>query len=516
MGSCIHKLLELNFSMQQRSQEFNMRLFSYILLKYRWTLIPAFISTILNIIFTLYVGIQIDSKVTYILCIFNILLLFLVMIIIFFAITTYLFIRNDDIDQYCEVVVGLFTFSNIFIIPLFIIRLLIIFVYLPQCSDSYIPSGFTPLTFIIIWELTSVPLFFSLGLIPCLLNTIILIFTAIFILLLSPGFCYKKQFVYYHMNFTLFKQFSAQMIDSMSGQKRKAIKIANYLERKCKLQLNEIIIMTNNRVEYIISEICVLCKLPIDIENNMIRLDCNHIFHAGCLEIYLNYNALASRCFICEARIDLTQELSIDINSRPIIKFHYYLVMYYILLYYKCKMYNYHTKIYKCCPFFINIGILVLLIIVAGLINIQIIWVMISTLFMPILYQQQIILFYNSYYSEQLRINIILSNQWMDLPYQRQFILENSCLILLTIFIFIISIISINLVILNEDISISIIIYLITLSFKIFMDIFVEGLFSQMIMFLIIIIFDLFVVVPAVIYYVVIKKLKLRRILLMY
>ena len=195
MGSCIHKLLELNFSMQQHSQEFNMRLFSYILLKYRWTLIPAFISTILNIIFTLYVGIQIDSKVTYILCIFNILLLFLAIIIIFHAIETYLFNGYDDIFQYCEVVCS-FTFSNIFIIPFFIIRLLIIFIYLPQCSDSYIPSGFTPLTFIIIWELISVPMLFSIGLIPCLLNTIILIFTAIFIILLSPGFCYKKQFVY--------------------------------------------------------------------------------------------------------------------------------------------------------------------------------------------------------------------------------------------------------------------------------------------------------------------------------
>ena len=137
------------------------------------------------------------------------------------------------------------------------------------------------------------------------------------------------------MNYTLFGQFFTQIIDniSISGEGSQTIIIANYLERKCKLHLNEIIIMPNNRVEYIISEICVLCKLPIDIGNNMIRLDCNHIFHAGCLEIYLNHNALASRCFICEARIDLTQERSIDINSRPIIKFHYYLVMYYILLY---------------------------------------------------------------------------------------------------------------------------------------------------------------------------------------
>ena len=169
MGSCIHKLLELNFSMQQRSQEFNMRLFSYILLKYRWTLIPAFISTILNIIFTLYVGIKIDSKVTYILCIFNILLLFLAISLIFHAIETYLFNGFNAIYQYIDVKC-LFIFGNCIIIPFFIIRILIIFVYLPQCSDSYIPSGFTSVTFIIIWELTSVPMLFSLGLIPCLLK----------------------------------------------------------------------------------------------------------------------------------------------------------------------------------------------------------------------------------------------------------------------------------------------------------------------------------------------------------
>ena len=512
MGSCIHKLLELNFSMQQHSQEFNMRLFSYSLLKYRWTLIPAFISTILNIIFTLYVEIKIDSKVTYILCIFNILLLFLAINIIFHAIETYLYNGTDVNLHYINVNCS-FIICNIIIIPFFIIRILIIFVYLPQCSDSYIPSGFTPLTFIIIWELTLVPMLFSLGLIPCLLNAIILIFTAIFIILLSPGFCYKKQFVYYHMNFTLFGQFLAQMIVSISGEGSQAIIVSNYLERKCKLQLNEIIMMTNNRAEYIISEICVLCKLPIDIENNMIRLDCNHIFHAGCLEIYLNH--IDSRCLICEAYIDLTQERSIDINSRPIIKFHYYLAMY-SLLCYNCRMNNHHTKIYKSCPFFINIGILVILIIVAGLSNIQFIWIMISTLFMLILLQQNTISNINSYYPDQLRINTYLTNQWIDLPHHRLFILDHSCLILLTIFIFIIFLISITLVISNEDIRITIIFYLTTLTFKLLTDMFDEGLIIQMIIFLIIIIFDLFLVVPAVIYYVVIKKLNLRRILLMY
>ena len=516
MGSCIHKLLELNFSMQQRSQEFNMRLFSYSLLKYRWILIPAFISTILNIIFTLYVGIKIDSKVTYILCIFNIFLLILAISIIFVLIGIYLFNGYDNIYAYYNVV-SFFTFSNYFIIPFFFIRLLIIFVYLPLCSDSYVPLGFTPVNFIIIWELISVPMRFSLGLIPCLLNAIIFIFTALFIILLSPGFCYKKQFVYYHINYTLLKQFLAQMINSISGEKSKAIIIGNYLERECKLQLNEIIIMTNNRGEYMISEICVLCKLPIDIENNMIRLVCYHIFHAGCLEIYLNHRILASRCFICQARIGLTQERRIDINSRPIIKFHYYLVMYSLLLY-NCKMYNYHIKIYKYCspPCFINIGILVILIIVVSLINIQLIWVMISTLFILILLQQQRISNINSYYPEQLRINTYLKNHWLTLPNHRLYIFDHSCLILLTIFIFIISLISITLLILNQDISITIIIYLIILSFKLFIDIFVEGLISQMIIFLIIIIFDLFLVVPAVIYYVVIKKLSLKRILLMY
>ena len=325
------------------------------------------------------------------------------------------------------------------------------------------------------------------------------------------------------MNYTLFEQFLAQMIDSISGEGSQAIIIANYLERKCKLQLNEIIIMTNNRAEYIISEICVLCKLPIDIEYNMIRLDCNHIFHAGCLEIYLNHNALVSSCFICGIYIDLTQERRIDINSRPIIKFHYYLVMYSLLLY-KCRMNNHHTKIYNSYPFFINFGILFVLITEAGLISIQFIWVMNSTLFMLILLQQITISIINSYYPEQLRINTYLTNQWIDLPHHRLFILEHSCLILLTIFIFIISIISfisITLVILNEDFSITTTtIYclyaLLTLSIKLLTDMFVEGLIIQMIIFLIIIIFDLFLVVPAVIYYVAIKKLNLRRILLMY
>ena len=515
MGSCIHKLLELNFSMQQHSQEFNMRLFSYSLLKYRWTLIPAFISTILNIIFTLYVGIKIDSKVTYILCIFNILLLFLAINIIFHAIETYLYNGTDVNLHYINVNCS-FIICNIIIIPFFIIRLLIIFVYLPQCSDSYIPSGFTPLTFIIIWELTSVPMLFSLGLIPCLLNAIILIFTAIFIILLSPGFCSDKQFVYYHMNFTLFGQFLAQMIVSISGEGSQAIIIANYLERKCKLQLNEIIMMTNNRAEYIISEICVLCKLPIDIENNMIRLDCNHIFHAGCLEIYLNHNSLASCCFICQGRIDLTQERIIDINSRPIIKFHYNLVMNSFMLYYKCKMCNYHKKKYKHCTYFVNAGISVILSTVACLINIQLIWVMNSILYLLILLQQATILLHNSFSPELLSINTYLTNQGRNLHFDRLYKLVYNCLIITTIFIFTISLIFITLVIVNEDISIIIIIYLITLSFKLFVDIFVDGLFSQMIIFLIIIIFDLFLVVPAVIYYVVIKKLSLKRILLIY
>ena len=57
---------------------------------------------------------------------------------------------------------------------------------------------------------------------------------------------------------------------------------------------------------------------------------------------------------------------------------------------------------------------------------------------------------------------------------------------------------------------------MITLIGKLFIDLLIEGLHIQIVIFLVMIIFDLFAVLPAIIYYTIIKKMNIKKVLLMY
>ena len=132
MGNIIHKLVEKTLTTQQHIYEFNLRLFIYIILRFSWLLLYIFMSIILDITFSIYLALKINSERTYILCIILILLLLIALYWIFTIIEKYYILNRLRLLQFnCW-----FITCHISTFSYFIVKFIIIIVYLPESMDD--------------------------------------------------------------------------------------------------------------------------------------------------------------------------------------------------------------------------------------------------------------------------------------------------------------------------------------------------------------------------------------------
>ena len=180
--------------------------------------------------------------------------------------------------------------------------------------------------------------------------------------------------------------------------------------------------------------LCVLCNIQMNYQdNNIVRLDCDHLFHIGCAEIWImDPNP---DCLICRNPIEINQERELDMNSRPIISAHYYLALFSLSYYWKCKLCSYHRsslRSIKYFPLLLNIGVLFIIIIISFFVNMQELWVISSILSMLIAFQQTTTVNMNRFHPPIISIKYYFSHYTSSI-----YLIEHSTLISLTILIII-------------------------------------------------------------------------------
>ena len=142
-------------------------------------------SIILDTTFSIYLALKINSERTYILCIILIILLLIALYWIFTIIEKYYFLNRLRLLQFnCW-----FITCHISTFSYFIVKFIIIFVYLPESMDNEDNFLISLIYFSIIWGLLSLPMLFYVGFIPCLLHSILFILIFGFLLIIFPFLC---------------------------------------------------------------------------------------------------------------------------------------------------------------------------------------------------------------------------------------------------------------------------------------------------------------------------------------
>ena len=188
MGDCFKRALEMTLSMQQYSQKYNMILFNYIFYKWKWGFVLCFFLTLLDLIISFGFSIQETTRrepciLLVILTIYLITALCMMFIAISWILFYYKFYDGSIFVQF-------FAYNQFTIILYFVLKMLIIFIYIPDgyISSEYMDSLINQVHFQVIWGLISIPQLIKGGLLPCLINLVSLIITGVLILFLFPGF----------------------------------------------------------------------------------------------------------------------------------------------------------------------------------------------------------------------------------------------------------------------------------------------------------------------------------------
>ena len=516
MGNRIQKLLERVLSLQQEIQMLSLQLFAYSIFRFKYLFIPTFLSTLVDLSISLYIALHSELKTLYILSIIVAILLFINLVMIYVIFDLIYFHRIYDLE--CAI---LFVFNYIYAIPFFIFKLLILFLCIP-------PSNFEYMSVIhiqIIWGLISLPYIFKMGVIPSCLNLLMTIFTGLCFLILFPGFLTERPLDFYRMRLDEFYPIFDQIIQKDNLNTTEITLLSVYLERKCRYQLNEIkfrFCMENG--EYDNSNrgiICEVCRSYLNFQcQHNIRLDCEHIFHIGCLKIWLETNIERLECPICKYPINLSDERLIDINTRPILKAHYTLAMYALIAYKKYKICFYHSRYFKHIPIIINLPIiLIILVIITAIINEQTIWVYSSMLCILILFQQLMIKDLNyTFPVRNITLDIYTTDIWRDAQKRNgSLILDLSFFMFTNMFIYSISVSVMYICIYEEDTNSTLgMIILLIIGSKLIFDVVVEGVLVAICISSVMMIYDLFVVLPAIVYYVCWKGINIKQVILMY
>ena len=296
-----------------------------------WLQFPVFCLTILDMFIGLYFSLTFESFVTYALsnALFCLYFIPLIIIVVFFLEVNYYHqprtVENIDIP--------FFIINTMFHIPIIIIKLLLIFIYIPDISHSL---G-------ILWLLISLPILVRHGVIFIAIYWSLIPLIKVIIFLVFPKYNFRQRTLlsYYRMTYADLKPI--YKISVLRRQKIYENTIANFLRRNELHGNNEVDMMyisqdVNRKGNY-----CNICLEILKVHKmQIVNLNCGHIFHSSCIQLWLLLNHF--ECLKCQKSINYDQEKE---SKTWISKFHYHQIVISLKIMKYCFLGNSNSILYS-------------------------------------------------------------------------------------------------------------------------------------------------------------------------
>ena len=497
MCLCIRQLVIKSLSAEAKIRKFCFKMACYTELKLQWICIPALCCIFLDLIISIYLASNFHPTGGYVIS--NILIHFQFIIISYFS--AYLSSRIFDIfRQMANVTLSdskiFFVFSNTICVPYLILKLLIVFIYIPQFS---IPNQFPTLTILqlqIFFGLLSIALFLWAGMIFCIIYWISLVFIGLLMIFIFPGIFCSKDLDYYKISENeYFIIINKMNIDDNGLPNRSSFLYFDFLQKR------NVVLDDRDR------EQCMIC---LDIMNSyqfVIKLDCGHIFHEKCIELSHQLTPYDQKCYICNDKYSNTLHTDFDLDWNGlkltyveyscITKFHYYMKAIPLIAAYSAGKSNDNLFIQLNIGF--NIAIIISLFFVTGFTNFQAIRVLSNSLSTIIVFEQ--LAYFGHFmdgcifhYKISLKYFLIDWKQLKSRSQKRQLDIQRIleiliCALYITIIFCYLYIDLANMITIE-------IVFLCTISLKVFLDIVVMFAPLQLLFFLLTLSFDLLFVLP--------------------
>ena len=316
MGNLLGRAFGLTISLEEKSRYYAMYGIGANYWKNKWLNFPVICCIILDMIISLYLALQMQSY-----SLPNVLFHLLIFPMVYSAWDFTYF--NDHTrprikEERSAMCYWVFFINIFFSVPFIVIKIFLLSMYIPDISTDILPSPLTPLSFLIIWALISLPFIIKYQVIFGLFYWVTFSFVLILLCLTFPGFWFRRRYPFYVLD----RQKLDEMMDNVGDNLLQKFLIKNKISDD---EEDKLAMMKKPSK-------CNICSCELMTDLFTVKLTCNHKFHSACIE-RLFAQKFQHWCPTCNKNIHLYPIFNdnniseADKQKSLLTKLHYYLLL---------------------------------------------------------------------------------------------------------------------------------------------------------------------------------------------